>query len=89
MNPYGAIAAKHWKEWLPDRYNRIQDPDSFFSKLGEEIQVRVQELSRALAGDDPPGETYMQKLGRLNMAHQNAESQVLRGMALLEPENPE
>ncbi|MFM2417732.1 MAG: hypothetical protein RL385_2455 [Pseudomonadota bacterium] len=31
-------------------------------------------------------ETYLQKLGRLNMARQNAESQVMQEMALLPPE---
>jgi len=86
MNRYGARAQKHWKRWLPTRYGQIPDPDNFFASLGDEIRVRIEELSEALAGDDRPGETYLQKLGRLNMARLNAESQAMQEMALLEPE---
>lgn len=86
MNPYGAKARKHWQKWLPERYSQIQDPETFFTNLGEEIEARVEELSQTLAGSDPPGEGFHQKLGRLNMAHFNAEAEVLREMALLEPE---
>ena len=92
MNRYGAMARKHWERWLPTRYSQIDDPDTFFSTLGEEVQTRIEELSTALAGDDPPRESFMEKLGRLNMAVLNAESQALRELALLEPEpaaNPE
>jgi hypothetical protein len=86
MNPYGMTAKNHWQTWLPNRYSKLDDPDSFFSALGEEIQQRVEELTDSMAGDDPAGETYPQKLGRLNMAKQNAESQALQELALLEPE---
>jgi hypothetical protein len=89
MNEYGVTARKHWIQWLPTRYSELKDPDSFFSDLGEEIQIRIEELSQSLAGDDPPEETYMEKLGRLNMARLNAESAVLRELALLDPEKPE
>lgn len=86
MQKYGAIARDHWKRWLPKRFSEIANPETFFSELGEEIEQRVDELSQALAGDDPPGEQYLDKVGRLQMARANAESQALREMALLEPE---
>lgn len=86
MNQYGSIAKKHWQKWLPTSYRQLDDPDSFFSDLGEQIAERVEELSTVLAGDDPPGEQYLEKLGRLNMARQNAESQALQELALLPPE---
>ena len=86
MNKYGAMARHHWRQFLPMRYSQIEDPDSFFSSLGDQVQERVEELSAALAGDDPPAEQYLQKLKRLNMASANAESQALRELALLEPE---
>jgi hypothetical protein len=89
MNRYGATAKKHWERWLPSRYSQLEDPTEYFSNLGEEISDRVAELSDALAGDDPPGEQYLEKLGRLNMARFNAEAQVLREMALLDPEDEE
>ena len=88
MNQYGTQAKKHWQKYLPMRYSQLNDPDSFFSDLGEQIAERVQSLMEDLAGEDPPGESYLDKLGRLNMARRDAEADVLREMALLDPEDP-
>src|SRR5262249_40581804 len=49
-------------------------------------EEQIEELATALAGDDPGGEDYLEKLGRLRMARFTAESQVLREMVLLPPE---
>jgi hypothetical protein len=86
MNQYGTRARQHWQKYLPTQFQQLDDPDSFFSNLGEQIAQRVESLAEDLAGDDPPGEGYMDKLGRLNMARRDAESQIMREMALLEPE---
>jgi hypothetical protein len=87
MNRYGTTARDHWKRWLPHRYSQLEDHESFFAELGEEIAARVDDLAHAIAGDDPPGEAYLQKLGRLNMARLNSEAQALQEMALLDPES--
>ena len=86
MNHYGTMAQRHWKRWLPERYAAIQDPDSFFSTLGEEVAQQIGDLGLDLAGDDPPGEGYLEKAGRLNMARLQAEEIVLTERVLLEPE---
>jgi hypothetical protein len=86
MNQYGAMAERHWRRWLPSRVAAMADPTSFFSTLGEEAAERIEELTEELAGDDPPGETYMDKVGRLNMARLRAEEVVLPEMVLLPPE---
>lgn len=86
MNSYGMKARKHWEQWRPMQYSQLENPDNFFSELGEEISQRVAELSQALAGSDRPGEGFLAKVGRLNMARFDAEATVLREMALLEPE---
>jgi stalled ribosome rescue protein Dom34 len=80
MNPYGAQAAKHWQTHLPERFAQIQDPETFFTDLGEEIEQQIEDQARALAGPDPAQESYLDKVGRLNMARLTAESQVLREM---------
>lgn len=85
MNKYGAIAKKHWEKHLPSRYAELTDKESFFSNLGEEISTRVDALSQSIAGDDPPHESYLEKVGRLNEAQLTAESDALREM-LPEPE---
>ena len=86
MIHYGTMAQRHWQQWLPERYAAIQDPDSFFSTLGEEVAQQIGDLSLDLAGDDLPGEGYLEKLGRLNMARLQAEEIVLKERVLLEPE---
>jgi hypothetical protein len=86
MNHYGLTAQRHWERWLPARYAAIQDPDSFFSTLGEEVANRIADLTLDLAGDDPPAEDYLVKVGRLNMARLQAEEIVLREQVLLSPE---
>jgi hypothetical protein len=86
MNAYGAQAKAHWAKHLPKSYTEIADKESFFTQKGEEIEDRVDELSQAIAGDDPPGEGYLDKLGRLNEARLTAEHDALLEM-LPEPEN--
>jgi len=86
MNHYGTTAQRHWERWLPERYAAIQDPGSFFSTLGEEVARQIADLALDLAGDDPPGEDYLVKVGRLNMARLQAEEIVLREQVLLPPE---
>lgn len=77
MNQYGLMAQRHWERWLPGRYATITDPDSYFSALGEEAASQIADLAPQLAGSDPPGETYLVKAGRLNMARLQAEEIVL------------
>lgn len=86
MNRYGRLAQQHWAKWRPDQLSQIPDPETFFTELGEEAETQIQALEISLAGDDPGGEDYLQKVGRLRNARMTAESQVLREMVLLEPE---
>lgn len=89
MNRYGRMAMEHWKKFCPQNFARIPDPETFFQKLGEEVEAQIIHLASSLAGKDEPGEGYMEKLGRLNMARANAESQILREMVLLPSEEDE
>jgi hypothetical protein len=87
MNKYGAWAQKHWQKHLPQRYSQLEDPNAFFIQLGEEIEEEVDAVQMTIAGSDPKGETYLQKVGRLNEARMTAESQVMQERALLDPED--
>ncbi len=86
MNQYGQMAQEHWARWLPARYAAIEDPASFFSGLGNRAQQRIDRLAADLEGDDPPGEGYLEKAGRLGEARHRAEQIVLAEDILLEPE---
>jgi hypothetical protein len=86
MNRYGRQAHAHWATWRPNQLSQISDPESFFTELGEQVETQIEALQIALAGDDPGGEDYLQKVGRLRMARFDAEAQVLRELVLLPPE---
>ena len=87
MNRYGAMARSHWARWLPQRYATISDPDSFFSTLGQETARQIDELAAELAGEDQPGEGYLEKAGRLAAARSQAEEIILPQQVLLPPES--
>ena len=81
---------RHWQQTDPARYQAIPDPETFFTELGERVESEIQALANAIAGPDRPGETYMEKVGRLNMARFDAESEILREMVLIpDPNDPE
>jgi hypothetical protein len=88
MNRYGAQAQSHFQKFLPTRHAQIQDPTEFFTSLGQEMADQITELKLTLAGDDPGGETFLEKVGRLNAAEQMARERVLAEM-LPTPENAE
>lgn len=86
MNQYGEMARRHWARWLPDRYAAIGNPEDFFTSLGNQAEDKITTLAWDLAGDDPPGEEYLAKAGRLGEARHRAEQIVLTEMILLPPE---
>lgn len=90
MNSYGRLAKAHWARTDPVRYAAIGDPEAFFTALGEQADTQIRELATTLAGQDPPGEEYLAKVGRLNMARLQAEEAVLAELVWIpEPERSE
>jgi hypothetical protein len=53
MNHYGEMARQHWARWLPSQYAAIEDPESFFTDLGDRASERIAELADQLAGEAP------------------------------------
>ena len=41
MNQYGEMARRHWARWLPGRFAAIENPEAFFTGLGEEAEQIV------------------------------------------------
>jgi hypothetical protein len=87
MNKYAHMAARHWERFLPDRWRAIPESErtAFFTGLGEQAAAQIEELQMRLAGADPAGEGYLEKVGRLNAARMQAEEIVLRELILVEP----
>ena len=63
MNQYGEMARRHWARWLPGRLAAIENPEQFFTGLGNQAEEKITALAWELAGDDPPGEPYLAKAG--------------------------
>ena len=84
MNRYGRLARDHWKSTDPGRFSQIQDPEEFFSDLGETVEFQIQDLQLHLAGPDPATPEHgLEKVGRLNMARLQAEEVVLADLVWL------
>ena len=85
MNTYGKFAQEAWRTTAPAEYALIPDPDQWFEALGEEAAQRVGELMMELAGPDPAGEAYLEKVGRLNASKMQAEEIVRAEMLTPDP----
>lgn len=77
MNKYGTMLKDQWAQADPEMVAGLEDPEAYFSQLGEQAAERVADLSLNLAGPDKPGEEFLEKVGRLNMARRQAEEIVL------------
>ena len=86
MNEYGRMALAHWRRWRPLEFSTIEDHQEHFSILGQQAQQQIAELADQLAGPDPAGEGYLEKVGRLNNAKTRAQEVVLEDLVLVAPE---
>lgn len=95
MNRYATMLKDQWTQADPEMVASLEDPETYFSQLGEQAAEQVADLSLNLAGPDKPGEEYLEKVGRLNMARRQAEEIVLSELQppsyldADEPEEPE
>jgi len=77
MTHYEALAREHWTRYAPSRVAALEDPAEFFQTLGAQVHQQVTALTASLTGPDLPGESYLQKAGRLQAARLQAEETVL------------
>ena len=89
MNRYGRQLMRQMQQTDPTRFASVPDPEQHFTMLGEQLAVGIEQLAQSIAGPDRPGETYLEKVGRLNMARLNAESDLIAEAMIRDPEDPE
>lgn len=89
MNHYGAKAAAHWRRHLPQQLKQIQDPEEFFTLLGETASQEIEDRTDAIADLTPERAGYLEESARRATARTMAESQVMREMILVDPDDPE
>jgi hypothetical protein len=78
---------RQWQQSDPDRFAKISDPEEFFTQKGLELEREVQALAAGLAGPDRPGESYLEKVARLQTARFNAESDLIREAMAPDPDD--
>ncbi|WP_295122464.1 hypothetical protein [uncultured Leifsonia sp.] len=86
MNQYGTRIEDHWRRVAPTQYRQIEDPETYFTELGEEMLTVVDQLQQTLAGPDRQGESYLEKVGRLNAARKQAEEVAWENLVTVQPE---
>ncbi|MFD8897513.1 hypothetical protein [Streptomyces ardesiacus] len=89
MNQYGRRAQRHWQEFRPGRIAEIDDPEAFFTELGTDVQdeVRIRWTAERLNAPGVPGESFLERAGRLQQIRHDAEHEVLRELVLLPAED--
>ncbi len=89
MNRYGILAREHWTTHAPSRVNQLENPDEFFTELGEQVSERVASLSMILEQEHQPSPNYLDQVGRLNAIRKQAEEVALKDLVWLAPEQVE
>lgn len=78
MEEYAMLVRNHWERNRRDQIAMLPDPDLYFQQVGEQMADEIETMADELAGQAPPGETYWQRVGRLNEATNRAREIVLR-----------
>ena len=72
---FAETVRRYYTEHRPLATQALGNPlemEAFFRSLGAQIEEQVQQGEDQIAGVDPVGETYLQKVGRLRMARAQA-----------------
>ena len=95
MNHHGEQALRHWSQYLPVSYSRLEDPGRFFANLGEQADAEIEDRYLRYAGPEIPGESAEDKQERLTQAMTQATEEVYAELVTPspasqgEPEDPE
>ena len=77
LDRYGAAAAAHMRAHRPDRYHQIENPESYFLELGDQMAAQISEVEQALLAAETPESDYTRRAGQLTSARRRAEEVVL------------
>ena len=78
MNRFGQQMLQHYQDHRPQELATLTDPQSHFTRLGQQLEQSIEDLARDKAGQAPPQESYLQRVRRLTTARAEAESEVMR-----------
>lgn len=73
MNRYGKMARDHWMRYAPTRYAALEDPEDYFTQVGESIAAQVEQVTAQLQANLPVDLSYLEKVGQLKAIQRQAE----------------
>ncbi|WP_147915224.1 hypothetical protein [Ruania zhangjianzhongii] len=77
MNRYGMMARDHWMKHAPARYAALEDPQTYFTQVGESIAAQVEGAASRLEAELPADLPYLEKAGQLKAIRRQAEEVAL------------
>ena len=77
MNHYGLMAQEHWSRHAPSRYAALENPEEFFTELGESAAAQIEALSASLEQTVPSDLPYLEEVAQLQAVRKQAEDVVL------------
>ena len=77
MNRYGMMARDHWMRYAPVRYAALEDPEVYFTQVGESIASQVEQATAQLQASLPADLPYLEKVGQLKAIQRQAEEVAL------------
>lgn len=80
MNMHGQHAMETMKNHDPKSFSEIEDPETYFSNLGKQIENQIGNMMESLIPRHTVGQTTLEILGGINMAKMRARGQVYQEM---------
>jgi hypothetical protein len=88
MNHYAQLARERHRLARPIQHELIEDPESFFTTIGRELEAEVTTVRDELAGPRGPGESVEDYRTRQAQCLTMAEELTLAEHFLFQPESP-
>lgn len=79
-NRYEELLRRHWAEFRPRELAAMQDPETFFLRLGTQMEEAIEAAEEDLEEALEPETDYQARVGQLRQIAATAREQVLREM---------
>jgi hypothetical protein len=80
MNMHGRHAMETMQNHDPKSFSEIEDPETYFSNLGNQIQEQIGNVMESLIQHDTQGRSTLEIIGERNMAKVRARGKVYQEM---------
>lgn len=73
MNNYGHQAMAYWQRVAPGQFQGLEDPQGYFTEVGELLAGRVEQICLHLEATLPPDLDYLARVGQLRAIRAQAQ----------------